>query len=163
MIRFLAVFVALVAPAIAQAFEVRVTIKRVDAENARLTFSAPDGMDRTAKVDPAATFLDAAGKDLAAGLKSPLIKAGVVAMLTVEREGNQPVVKALRLGGADAAAGKAGAAAKAAPPTETLSKLDTSALVALTDMGPRETYHGKSGGLYPDASNTRPAAHEKAG
>src|SRR5437660_634937 len=100
MIRLCVVFVALVAPAVAQAFEVRVTIKRVDAASARLTFTAPDGMDRTARVDPAAKLLDAEGKELAGGLKSPEIKEGTAATLTVEREGNQPVVKALRLGGA---------------------------------------------------------------
>src|SRR4051794_32352549 len=163
MMRLCPVLLLLLYPVAAQAFDVRVTVKRVDAEGARLTFTAPDGMERTARVDPAARFLDAGGKELASGLKSPELKEGATATLTVEREGNQPVVKALRLGTANPAAAKGKAAGKAAPPTEPLPKLDTSALVALTDMRPDETYHGKQGGLYSGGSNTRPASHTKAG
>jgi hypothetical protein len=163
MIRFCTLVFLVAAASLAQAFDVRVTIKRVDTEGGRLAFTAPDGMDRTARVDPAAKFLNATGKELSGGLKSPEIKEGAAATLTVEREGNQPVVKALRLGGANPAAAKAKAAAKAAPPAEPLPKLDTSALVALTDMRPDETYHGKQGGLYAGGSKMRPASHTQAG
>jgi hypothetical protein len=39
---------------------------------------------------------------------------------------------------------------------------EPSALVPLTDLGPKE-YKGFKGGLYPDSKNTRPAGHEAAG
>ncbi|HMC11699.1 MAG TPA: hypothetical protein VKH44_10430, partial [Pirellulaceae bacterium] len=163
MTRCLAVLALLVAPALSRAIEVQATIRRVDVENARLVFSAPDGRDRTAKVAADAKLLDSGGKELAGGLKSEQLKEGVKATLTVVPEGNQPVVTALRLGGAGAGASKAKAAAKTAAPADPLPKLDTSALVALTDMGPSDEYHGKKGGLYPGGTSLRPAAHEKAG
>jgi hypothetical protein len=40
---------------------------------------------------------------------------------------------------------------------------DTSALVALTDIPKDGDYKGQKGGLYPNCSNERPAAHTKAG
>src|SRR3954454_5297585 len=91
------------APA-SQAIDVQVTIKRVDVDNARLAFGAPDGRERTARVAPDAKILDADGKELVGGLKSEQIKAGVRAMLTVVPEGNQPIIRTLRLGGAVIAA-----------------------------------------------------------
>ena len=114
MTRCLAVLALLVAPALSRAIEVQATIRRVDVENARLVFSAPDGRDRTAKVAADAKLLDSGGKELAGGLKSEQLKEGVKATLTVVPEGNQPVVTALRLGGAGAGASKAKAAAKTA-------------------------------------------------
>jgi hypothetical protein len=36
-------------------------------------------------------------------------------------------------------------------------------LPPLVDLGPGQTYHGYEGGLYPGASNLRPAAHDAAG
>src|SRR5437868_5889496 len=90
----------LVFPLTAPAFDVQATIKRADAENARLTFGAPDGRERTAKVAPDARLLDADGKELAGGLKSEQLKDGAKAVLTVVPEGSQPVITTLRLGGA---------------------------------------------------------------
>src|SRR5262245_32685207 len=163
MVRLLAVLVVFLAPAIARAIDVQATIRRVAAESARITFTAPDGRDRTAKVAADAKFLDADGKDLAGGLKSEQLKDGTKALLTVVPEENQPVITSLRLGGAGAGPAQAKAKAKAAAPAEPLPKQDTSKLVALSDMGPGDSYHGKSGGLYPGVTNVRPAAHEKAG
>jgi len=40
---------------------------------------------------------------------------------------------------------------------------DTLQLKPLSDMSPADDYHGCKGGLYPDARNERPAAHESAG
>src|SRR6184192_1849644 len=89
----------LIAPLVAQGFDVQATIKRVDVENSRVTFGAPDGHDRTAKVAPDAKLLDAEGKELTGGLKSEQLKEGAKAVLTVVPEGNQPVITSLRLGG----------------------------------------------------------------
>jgi hypothetical protein len=157
-----AVFVLILPPA-ADAFDVQATIKRVDAENARITFGAPDGRDRTARVAPDARLMDADGKELTGALNSEQLKEGAKALLTIVPEENQPVITSLRIGGAAAGPAQAKSKAKAAAPAEPLPKLDTSALVALTDMQPGHAYHGKTGGLYPGASNTRPASHETAG
>jgi len=156
MTRFAAAFIVLLAPVVAMAIDVQVTIKRVDADGERITFSAPDGRERTAKVAPEAKLLDANGTELARGIKSEQLKEGVRARLTVVPEGNQPVIQALRLSGV-------GGDARPAAAADPLSKQDTSALVALTDMGPGDEYHGAKGGLYPGVSNMRPVAHEQAG
>src|SRR4051812_37204345 len=92
MARFAGVFVALIAPAVTCAIEVPATLKSVDVESARITFGAPDGRERTAKVAPDAKLVDAAGNELTAGLKSEQLKAGARAMLTVVPEGNQPLI-----------------------------------------------------------------------
>src|SRR6476620_11834742 len=127
MTRFAAAFIVLLAPVVAMAIDVQVTIKRVDADGERITFSAPDGRERTAKVAPEAKLLDANGTELARGIKSEQLKEGVRARLTVVPEGNQPVIQALRLSGV-------GGDARPAAAADPLSKQDTSALVALTDM-----------------------------
>src|SRR5438874_2573857 len=100
MYRFLGVMIVFVAPVVARAIEVQATIKRVDAEGGRVTFGGPDGRERTAKLAPEAKLVDADGKDLVGGLKSEQLKEGARAVLTVVPEGNQPVITALRLGGA---------------------------------------------------------------
>src|SRR5437870_1108422 len=100
MTRAACIVLVLFAPLVARGIDVQATIKRVDVENARVTFGAPDGRDRTAKVAPDAKLLDAAGKDLAGGLKSDQLKEGAKAMLTVVPQANQPVITSLRLGGA---------------------------------------------------------------
>jgi hypothetical protein len=155
-------------PAVATAIDVQGTVKRVDADAARIVFTAPDGRDRNAEVATDAKLLDANSMELEGGLKSQQLKEGAKVRLTVVPENGQPVIKALRIGGnVGAIPAASGATAKAkgqaSPPAEPLPKLDTSALVALTDLGKSGEYHGKPGGLYPGGSNARPAAHEKAG
>jgi hypothetical protein len=133
------------------AFEVEATIKKVDAEKGVVVFTAGQ-KDRTVQVPRDVKVLDAAGKELANGLKAPGVKAGAVVTLTVEREGDKPVLKAIRLG-------KTGG--KRAPPAEGRT-VDTSGLTPLTDLG-RGEYRGFQGGLYPGGKNDRPAPHEAAG
>lgn len=43
------------------------------------------------------------------------------------------------------------------------SEESTETLPPLVDLGPGQTYRGAEGGLYPGASNVRPAAHDAAG
>src|SRR5262245_23017424 len=159
--------VILVVPVAGWAIDVQGTLKRVDPDAARIVFTAPDGRDRNAKVAADAKLIGADGKELEGGLKSPLLKEGTKAAITVIPENNQPVIQALRLGGSDAGAANPAAAAKAkgkaAPPAEPLPKLDTSALVAISDLGANGDYKGKPGGLYPDGNNLRPVTHEKFG
>src|SRR5437763_8391346 len=141
MIRCLVLWLLLVCPVFSWAIDVQATIKRVDAESARVTFGAPDGRERTAKVAPDARLLDADGKELVGGLKSEQLKEGAKAVLTVVPEGNQPVITSLRLGSAGAGPAQGKAKAKAAATAEPLPKLDTSALGAPTDRGPGDAYH----------------------
>jgi len=157
MARLSVVFVALLPPVGALAIDVQVTIKRVDTDGARISFSAPDGRERTARLTSDAKLVDVAGKDLVGGIKSDQLKEGARARLTIVSEGGQPVITALQLVPAG------GVARPTAPPADLLPKQDTSALIALTDMGPNDAYHGAKGGLYPEASNVRPAAHEQSG
>jgi hypothetical protein len=165
--RWLAFITVTVLPATAAAIDVQGTIRRVDIEAARIVFTAPDGRDRHARVDADAKLQDVDGKDLHGGLKSQQLKEGAKVRLTVEPINGQPVIRALRLGVIGGGSASAGAAAtakgQAAPPVEPLPKLDTSALVALTDLPPSGEYHGKPGGLYPGGNNKRPDIHDKAG
>jgi Cu/Ag efflux protein CusF len=149
----LAVFGLLIGAATALAFEVQGTIKKIDPDTGVVV--AITGQDRTVRVPKDVKVLDAAGKPLADGLKAKELKEGAAVTLTVERENDKPVIRALRLTGKVAAPVQ-----PAAPAVE--KKVDTSALMPLTDLGRRE-YHGFMGGLYPDGTNERPAAHEAAG
>lgn len=159
----------LLSAAMARAFEVGAQIRRLDAAGGVLVFNAA-GQDRTARIAPEAKVLDAEGKELAGGLKSDKLAPGAAVTLSVERVDNRPVVRAIRLGGGagQAAApgpmrGAGARAGKAAPSQPPLPPLDTSKLVALTDLGKAGEYLGFTGGLYPDGANQRPAAHERAG
>ena len=158
--------VALAGPA-ASAFEVKATIKSVDAEQRRVQFHARD-QDLSAKVAPDARIVDEKGAPLADGLKAAGLKPGAVVVLSVESVNNLPVIQGIRLGGEGALAeqpkSKAQAKAKAqAGQTPVDFKFpDTSNLVPLTDLGSGK-YQGFEGGLYPDGTNTRPASHEAAG
>src|SRR5439155_774771 len=69
MTRIGCIVLLLIAPLVAQGFDVQATIKRVDVENSRVTFGAPDGRDRTAKVALAQQIqpLDKDGKPAADG------------------------------------------------------------------------------------------------
>src|SRR5262249_41375000 len=96
--------------------------------------------------------LDAQGEELPDGLKAKGLAAGAEVTLTVEREGDKPVIMAIKLGKPPA---------KQDEP-KAVEKMDTSHLRPLTDLGKGE-YQGFKGGLSPDAKNERPAGHEAAG
>ena len=135
----------------ARAFVVGATLRSVDVQNRTVTVFA-GGQVRTVRVAPNARILDREGKALPDGLSARELKEGAEVTLTVEREGNEPVIQAIRLGRMNAAAGQY-------PP---MPRVDTSKLVPLTELGKR-TYHGFPGGLYPGDKNERPPEHEAAG
>ncbi|HMC89786.1 MAG TPA: hypothetical protein VKI17_09565, partial [Gemmataceae bacterium] len=110
------------------------------------------GQDRRVRVAEDAKILDAKGKDLADGLKSKELKEGADVILTVERGDNGPVVKTIQLG-------RRAARAPQDPP----EKVELGKLKPLSDMANGDEYKGYKGGLYPEASKTRPPAHEAAG
>ncbi|MCC2670208.1 MAG: hypothetical protein K0Q72_2679, partial [Armatimonadetes bacterium] len=136
----------------AAAFEAVGTIRGIDSENRVLRVFA-GGQLRTVRVAADARFLDRQGKPLAGGLRDPALKEGVEVTLTVEPEGGQPVIRALRLG---APAGQPGGGGMPPP------RVDSSAFKPLPELGAGD-YHGFKGGLYPDGKNVRPAAHQAAG
>jgi hypothetical protein len=142
------------------AFDVRATLKKIDQDKGMAFFTAGE-MDRGAAFAKDAKFLDAQGKPLIDGLKSADLKPGSIVTLSIDRVNDKPVITSLRLGkdGGDKPPVKKGG--KKDVVYEEF-KVDTSALVPLTDMGAKD-YKGFKGGLYPDGKNTRPANHEAAG
>ena len=135
----------------ALAFEVDATVRSVNVENRTVTVFA-GGQVRTVRVARHARILDREGKELPEGLSSRELKEGAEVTLTVEREGNEPVIQVIRLGRRETVPGRY-------PPTP---HADTSKLVPLTELG-RRTYHGFAGGLYPGGKNAPPPDHEAAG
>lgn len=145
---------------VAAAFEVEATINKVDAANRMLSFHA-NGADRSARVAADAAILDAKGEQLADGLDSGALKEGVVVVLSVERDGNRPLIRGIRLGSPNAASARP-AAGVAGADSGPIKQQDTRALTPLTDLGTGK-YQGFAGGLYPDGKNTRPATHDARG
>jgi hypothetical protein len=137
------------------AFEVVGIVKRVDPQRRTITVTAGGGQDHTIRVPEGVKVLDATGKDLPDGLGAKDLHEGTHVSLGVERDGDRPVLREIRLGGRSALPAPTN---PAGPPVQQ----DTSALIPLTDLGPGK-YQGFPGGLYPDGKNTRPASHEAAG
>jgi Cu/Ag efflux protein CusF len=139
------------------ALEATGVVKKVDAEAGVIVVFA-GGMDRTLKVAGDAQFLDAAGKPLPDGLKAKEVREGAEVTMTVERAGNAPTLKALRLGaraGATPAGGPPGPGPAAAGRSSTGVK-------PLNEMTAQEKYKGEAGGLYGEGRNEPPEAHRAA-
>src|SRR5438876_568125 len=79
------------------AFEATGTIRKVDTEQSRLVIRV-NGQDRSVKADKSVKVLDREGQELADGLKSKELTAGIEATFTIEPEMGEPVIKAIRLG-----------------------------------------------------------------
>ena len=95
--RFLvAVTLLLVCTSALLAFDVEATIKKVDPDKGVLVFTAGQ-QERTLKVPPSVKILDAAGKEISDGLKARELKEGASVTLTIERDGDRPVLKVIRL------------------------------------------------------------------
>ena len=131
------------------AFEVQAVLKKIDAEE-RAVVVAAGGKDRTVKVAKDAKVLDEKGKELPDGLKDKSLKGGVEVTLTVERAGNEPVIRTIQLGKkADSS------------PTQGTGKTSVG-FKPLTEMMAQEKYQGEDGGLYGGGENEPPKAHQAA-
>src|SRR5262245_11702352 len=86
-----------VAAIVRAAFETGATIRSVNVENRTLTVFA-GGQQRVVRVAPNVRVLDREGKELPDGLRSKELKEGAEVTITVEREGSEPVIQAIRLG-----------------------------------------------------------------
>lgn len=131
------------------------TLKKVDAERGVVIVFA-GGQDRTLKADKDTKFLDAAGKPLPDGLKSKELKENAEVTITVERENNEPILKAIRLGRKDA---------RNPQNTKDVPALLGKASVGfkpLNEMTAQDKYKGEDGGLYGNGQNEPPAEHRAA-
>jgi hypothetical protein len=129
-----------------QAFEGVARIKGVDAEKGILVIQVGD-KERALRADKRIKVLDANGKELAAGLKAKEVKDGIEAMLTVEQENGEPVVKAIRLRKEE---------------SDNPREKSSVGLTPLTEMSAQDRYKGEDGGLYGGGRNEPPAAHQAA-
>lgn len=123
------------------------TLKKVDAEQGVVVVIA-GGQDRTLKANKDTQFLDVAGKPLPDGLKSKELKENTEVTITVERENNELILKAIRLGRKDAGN------------TKDVPALLNKASVGfkpLNEMTQQDRYKGEEGGLYGNGQNEPPA------
>lgn len=130
-----------------RAFEAAGTIKKVDADKGVLYIFA-NGQDRTVKIDKEVKVLGLDGKALPDGLKAKELKEGAEVTVTVERGGNEPIIKAIRLG--NHLKGK---------DTSKDGGKPTIGLKPLTEMSATDKYKGEDGGLYGGGKNDPPDAH----
>jgi hypothetical protein len=149
---FLAAMLWLLADAGAvRAIEAPGTIKKVDAERGIMVVHA-NGQDRNLTIDEAVKVTDAEGKALAGGIRAGELKAGAEVTITVERTGDRAVLKAIRLGRAQARADRAGAGAGK----------PSIGIKPLTEMTAGDEYKGEGGGLYGGGRNEPPPALQAA-
>jgi hypothetical protein len=131
------------------AFEAQGVLKKVDAEN-RVVVVTANGQDHTVKVATDAKVVGTDGKELGDGLKAKEVQEGAAVTVTVERDGDRPVIKAIRLG----------KRADAGPPPD--SGKPSVGLKPLTEMTAADRYKGEDGGLYGGGKNEPPEALQAA-
>ncbi len=131
------------------AFEFQAVLKKIDAEQ-KVVIVAAGGQDRTVKLAKDAKFLDEKGRELPNGIKDKSLKGGVEVTLTVERAGNEPVIRTIQLGK------KAGSS-----PTQGTGRTSVG-FKPLTEMMAQDKYQGEDGGLYGGGENEPPKAHQAA-
>jgi hypothetical protein len=124
----------------APAFDAVGTIKKVDTEKGVLYINA-NGQDRTVRIDKDVKITGTDGKPLAGGLKAKELKDGAEVTVTVERDGETPVIKAIRLGKV---------AARNDAPTAGKTSVG---LKPLSEMTASDKYKGEDGGLYGGGKN----------
>jgi hypothetical protein len=74
-----------------RAFDVEAVIQKVDSDRRLVTFRS-ESRDRTVPVARDAKSLDATGKELAGGLTAKELKGGTAVTLTIQRDGDHPVI-----------------------------------------------------------------------
>lgn len=135
-------------------FEVSAIIRKVDVEkNILVVFGG--GQERTVPVSKEAKFLDEMGKDLEGGLASKELKEGATITLTVEREGNSPTIKGIKLGGQRPNQGNPGGGRQSVGKPSVGFK-------PLNEMTASDKYKGEDGGLYGGGMNEPPEPHRSA-
>ncbi|MFO0863080.1 MAG: hypothetical protein U0744_00200 [Gemmataceae bacterium] len=132
----------------AAAFEVRGVLRKVDAGNNTMVVNAGQ-QERTVRIAKDATFLDEKGQPLAEGIRSKELKEGTAVTLTIERDGNQPVIHAVQLGG------KGGNQV----PEKSQGGKASVGFKPLSEMTAEDRYKGEDGGLYGGGKNAPPAGH----
>jgi hypothetical protein len=144
------------------AIDVTAKIKEINAERGTLVI-AVNGQERAIKVAKDVKVLDKQGKELPDGLKAKGLE-GVDVTLTVDKDGNEPVIKAIRLG-SKAAPVPDNPKGKTDGPTPFDPQEGPKALVGvkpLTEMTATEKYKDQDGGLYGGGKNEPPEAHQAA-
>jgi hypothetical protein len=134
----------------------RGTLKAVDAERGVVTITA-DGKDQEFEVVSQTQIQDLAGQPAKDGLKSPGFQPGAAVMFRPLQHDGKAALGGVKLA-APAGAPSAADRIRQPPP-----KVDMSQVKPLSDMSPNDRYKGHQGGLYPDGSSERPAAHMAAG
>jgi hypothetical protein len=127
-------------------------IKKVDADKGTITITL-DGKDQEFQLAEGAQVQDTFGQPAEGGLRHEGFQPGAAVALRVRQQDGTTVLTGVKLVGRDVAA-----QVRQAPP-----RVDMTGVKALSDMVKGDTYKGVEGGLYPDGSRERPAAHEAAG
>jgi hypothetical protein len=152
-----ALLVVVAVSSVSLGFEVSAVIRKVDVEKGILVVFG-GGQERTVPVAKDAKFLDEKGKDLEGGLAAKEIKEGAAVTLTVERDGNTPTIKGIRLGGQQGNVGgpkgNAGGQASVGKPSVGFKPL--------SEMTAQDKYKGEEGGLYGGGKNDPLASHRAA-
>jgi hypothetical protein len=130
-------------------------LKSVDLEKGFVTVFA-NGQDRKLTIDAHLKVLDAEGKEMAVGLKSPEFKEGAQVTVSVERGPGSPSLKTIRLG-AVGGRGEPNSAGRRRP--EGGEGKTSVGFKPLTEMSASDKYKGEDGGLYGGGKNDPPAAH----
>lgn len=132
------------------AFDATGTIMKVDTEKGVLHIHA-NKQDRVVKIDKDVKVLDREGKPLPDGIKAKELKEGTEVTVTVERENNEAIIKAIRLG--NQLKGKDVPKEGGKPAV---------GLKPLTEMSATDKYKGEEGGLYGGGKNEPTGAHLEA-
>jgi hypothetical protein len=120
------------------------TILRIDLEKGWL-FMYAGGQNRAVRLDKEVKVLDRDGKALPGGITATELREGVEVTVTLEGEGNEHVIKVIRIGRA----------------VDTYDRPSVG-LKPLTEMTAADGYKGEDGGLYGGGRNDPPPAHLQA-
>jgi hypothetical protein len=123
-------------------------IKAIDTDKGTVTLTV-DGKDVELTVNDK-TFFAPPMPDMTPRERLATLKVGMRVVFKSEKSGGKEILVGMRVGGPVLAGGG------------NTPKADTPGLKPLTELA-KDEYRGFPGGLYPEGSNERPAAHEAAG